>query len=188
MMSYNCLLRWNPSKKEGKNRGQQRLGTSFQYLRLISIIISAKAYNQRHPMSVLKGIFIMLLTCIINGISHLKTTDGAGFAFSVLLEDQLKSHEEMDSQMRAWKPFKTLFCQNGATCQALIFFHKCLNSCRFSFPVPSVWIGASYGKIIFSFPLKLCNNRKCEYKFSFSVVHTDNSTAVFTKNLLIQLL
>lgn len=114
MMSYNCLLRWNPSKKEGKNRGQQRLGTSFQYLSLICNIISAKARNQRHPMSVLKGIFIMLLTCIMNGISHLKTTDGAGFAFSVPLEDQLKSREEMDSQMRAWKPFKTLFCQNGA--------------------------------------------------------------------------
>lgn len=52
-------------------------------------------------MSVLKGISIMLLTCIINGVSHLKTTDGAGFVFGVLFEDQLKAHEEMDSQMIA---------------------------------------------------------------------------------------
>ena len=34
-----------------------------------------------------------------------------------------------------------------ATCHALIFFHKCLNSCRFSFPVPSVWKWFRYGKM-----------------------------------------
>lgn len=43
----------------------------------------------------------MLLTCIINSVPHLKTTDGADLVFSVTLEDQLKAHEEMGSQMKA---------------------------------------------------------------------------------------
>lgn len=41
----------------------------------------------------------MLLTCIINSVPHLKTTDGAGFVLIVTFEDQLQTQEGMDSQM-----------------------------------------------------------------------------------------
>lgn len=36
----------------------------------------------------------ILLTCIINSIPHLKTTDGAGFVLIVTFEDQLQTHED----------------------------------------------------------------------------------------------
>lgn len=42
----------------------------------------------------------MLLTCTINSVPHLKTADGAGFVFIVTFEDQLQTHEDMDSQMK----------------------------------------------------------------------------------------
>lgn len=42
----------------------------------------------------------MLLTCLINCVPHLKTTDGAGFVLIVTFEDQLKAHEDIDSQMK----------------------------------------------------------------------------------------
>lgn len=42
----------------------------------------------------------MLLTCIINCVSHLKTTDGAGFVLIVTFEDQLKAHRDINSQSK----------------------------------------------------------------------------------------
>ena len=47
---------------------------------------------------ILAGVSFLLLTCIINSVPHLKTTDGAGFVFIVLFEDPLQTHE-MNSQM-----------------------------------------------------------------------------------------
>lgn len=57
---------------------------------------SANDPVERCPIS------IMLLTCIINGIPHLETTDGADCVFSVTFEDQLKAQEEMGSETTAW--------------------------------------------------------------------------------------
>lgn len=48
----------------------------------------------------LKGVSFMLLTCIINSVPHLKTTDGAGFVFIVMFEDQLQTHEEIKMTVR----------------------------------------------------------------------------------------
>lgn len=39
-------------------------------------------------------IYVMILTCIINSIPHLKTTNGAGFVFVIISEDQLQSHKD----------------------------------------------------------------------------------------------
>lgn len=98
-------------------------------------------------------ISVTLLTCIINSIPHFKTTDGAGFVFIITFEDQLQRIKTSRFFFFLFYFFFKLWAVrnkgdlNCPTCHALIFFHKCLNSCRFSRPVPSVWKWFSYGKI-----------------------------------------
>lgn len=42
----------------------------------------------------------LLLTCIIDGVPHLKTADGAGFVFGVAFKDQLKARKETHTHTR----------------------------------------------------------------------------------------
>lgn len=51
---------------------------------------------------------MLLLTCVIHGVPHLKATDGAQLAFGVASEDQLRAqHERQVGQIKSPKPCKT---------------------------------------------------------------------------------
>lgn len=60
---------------------------------LLQLIHSSKNGNVQFAQ---RNIFfsVMLLTCIMNSVPHLKTTDGARFVFIITLEDQLQTQTD----------------------------------------------------------------------------------------------
>lgn len=79
------------------------------------------------------------ITCIIDGISHLIAADGTSMIKVIALEDSLQ-RQLVSMYIKLliitvyrieWGPVQT--------CHCLILFHKCLNSCRLSLPVPSIY-------------------------------------------------
>lgn len=87
----------------GQVRGRQHETTRiWSNINIIVIIVTFFPIYKSANGPAERCVSIMPLTCIINSIPHLETTDGADCVFSVTFEDQLKAQEEMGGETTAW--------------------------------------------------------------------------------------
>lgn len=84
------------------------------------------------------------ITCVVHCVPHVEAANVAVLTAGVAFEDQLSGQSwETSWSYKSRKACKTWTGvgrkhRRDPTSHALIFLHRCLNSCRFSFPVPSV--------------------------------------------------